>query len=309
MVTPAGQKVKVKRENKTATGGSDAFAEKSIAVDARVNISLCVSEGNLKVTGWERSEIRAFVGNGSKVNFKVQQKSRQNNNPVWVMVTGFDPNDAKDASPEECLSGEEIELDVPRGATVNVKARTAEIKIEAVRKVDVKNIGGDISLDNIEQGIKAATYEGDVIIENSGGAMTLEAANGNILAFDVAPSEIGDIFKTKTISGAIVLERIEHRQLEIGSNSGSIKYIGEFQNGGQYTFSTTNGIISLAIPEKSSCKINASYGFGKFDSHLKLDNLVRNNNSKLQSLSASMGGGDATVNLATYSGAIRIRKQ
>src|SRR4028119_1184702 len=33
-------------------------SEKSIAVDAKVNISLCVLEGNLKVNGWDRNEIR-----------------------------------------------------------------------------------------------------------------------------------------------------------------------------------------------------------------------------------------------------------
>jgi len=309
VVVPNKGKIKVKRKYKKIIGGSDTFAEKSIAVDAKVNISLCVSEGNLKVTGWERNEIRAFVGNGSKVSFKVQQKSRQNNNPVWVMVTGFDPTDVKGKSPEECLSGEEIELDVPRGATVNVKGRTTETKIEAVRKADVKSVGGDITLNNIEQGIVAATYEGDVTVENSGGAITLESGNGNIVAFDVAPSEIGDIFKAKTSSGAITLQRIEHRQTEINSNSGSIKFIGEFQSGGQYTFGTMNGTISLAIPEKSSCKIIASYGYGRFNSELKFNIITENNSSKTQSIVASIGSGDASVNLTTFSGAIRIKKQ
>jgi hypothetical protein len=269
---------------------------------------LCIAEGNLKVIGWERSEIRAFISNGSEVGFKVQQKSRQNN-AGWVWVIGSDPAKNKEVNSEECLSGEEIELDVPRGATVNVKSRTSETTIEAVRKAIVKNVGGDISLNNIEQGIDAATYEGDVTVENSGGAITLETSNGNIVAFDVAPSEIGDIFKAKTNSGAITLQRIEYRQTEINSNSGSIKFAGEFQNGGQYTFGTINGTISLAIPEKSSCKINALYGYGKFNSELKLAIITENNTSKAQRLVATIGGGDANVNLTTYSGAIRIRKQ
>jgi hypothetical protein len=305
-------KLKFKRKyKKPKSGEGETSAEKSIAVDAKVNISLCVAEGNLKINGWERSEIRAFVVNGSEVGFKVQQRSRQNNNAVWAMITGSDQAKNKEENSEECLSGEEIELDVPRGATINVKGRTSETNINTVRKAVVKNIGGDISLNNIEQGIVAATYEGDVTVENSGGAITLESGNGNIVAFDVAPSEIGDIFKAKTSSGAITLQRIEHRQTEISSNSGSIKFAGEFQSGGQYSFGTTNGSVSLVIPEKSSCKINASYGFGAFNSELPLQN-VKNNpnpNSKAQSLSASLGNGDANVNLTTYSGAIRIKKQ
>lgn len=310
VAAPVRGKVKVERKYKKIIGGSETFTEKSIAVDAKVNISLCVSEGNLKITGWERHEIRAFVNNGSKVGFKVQQKSRQNNSPVWVMITRTDPTDSQGTSQEECLSGEEIELDVPRGATVNVKGQTTKTQIEAVRKVNIEYIGGDITLNNIEQGIKAATYEGDVTVENSGGAIKLETAAGNILAFDVAPSEIGDIFKAKTSSGAITLQQIEHRQTEINSISGSIKFVGAFQSGGQYDFRTQNGTISMAIPEKSSCKIIALYGYGKFNSEIKLNLLTEDNISRAaQRLIATIGSGDANVNLTTYSGAIRIKKQ
>jgi len=309
IVAPARQTVRAERKNKKKADGSDTIAEKAINVDAKVNISLCVSEGNLKITGWDRNEIRAFIGNGTKVGFKVQQKSRQNNNPVWVMITGSAPTDAKGTGSEECLSGEEIELDVPRGATVNVKGSTGETRIEAVRKAEVKYISGDIILNNIEEGIKALTYQGEVTVGSSGGGIALETSNGNIVAFDVSPSEIGDIFKAKTSGGGITLQQIEHRQTEINSTSGSIKFVGGFQTGGQYDFRTQNGTISLVIPEKSSCKIIALYGYGKFDSAIKLNILTEDNISRAQRIVALMGSGDANVNLTTSSGAIRIKKQ
>lgn len=310
VILPPNQKNGVNQKSRKSVVDDNAVAEKSIVVDAKVNISLCVAEGRLKINGWERSEIRAFVSGGAAVGFKVLQKSKQNA-AVWVMVTGSDAAVNPEAGSEECLSGDDIEIDVPRGAVVNVKGRTSEVAVTMVRKVDVKNVGGDIALNNIAEGISASTYEGDVTVESSGGAMTLESSNGNIVAFDVAPSEIGDIFKAKTASGAIILQRVEHRQTEISSNTGSIKFTGEFLSGGQYDFRTVNGAVSLLMPEKSSCKIIASYGFGAFNSELPLLNLKKNPNpaSRSQSLTASMGGGDATLTLTTYSGAIRIRKQ
>src|SRR5258708_22689376 len=39
--------------------------EKSIAVDPRVNITLCVSQGDVKINGWSRNEVRVFIKNGS----------------------------------------------------------------------------------------------------------------------------------------------------------------------------------------------------------------------------------------------------
>lgn len=285
-----------------------AAAEKSIAVDAKVSISLCVSRGRLTINGWDRREIRAYAG-GSEVGFKVLQKSKQNNNAVWVMVVGFDTMKKQTVNGDECLSGDDIEIDVPRGATVDVKNNESETTISSVAKATVKNVGGGIFLNDIEHGVDATTYEGDVTVEKSGGAITLSSTTGNIIAFDLLPSEIGDTFKARTNSGAITLQNIEHRQMEINSNSGSIKYTGEFQNGGQYKFGTQNGSISLAIPSDSSCKILASYGYGAFNSELPLQNVLKSPASKTQSLTAMMGAGDATLNLTTYSGAIRIRKK
>lgn len=314
LIPAAAQTVKVEpravvAKKKISGGGVNNSAEKSIAVDTKVNISVCVSEGKLKINGWERNEIRAFVDNGSEVGFNVREKNKKTNKAVWVAVLGFDPAKNKEPSPDECLSGEEIELDVPRGATVNVKGQASQTMIESVGKVSVENVGGSIFLNDIERGIEATTYEGDVTVEKSSGAITLSSTTGNIVAFNLAPSEIGDIFKARTNSGAIALQNIEHRQMDINSNSGTMKFTGEFQNGGQYKFGTQNGSIMLAIPENSSCKILASYGYGVFNSELPLNNVLKNPVSKIQSLTALMGAGDATLNLTTYSGAIRIRKK
>ena len=288
--------------------GNHAATEKSIAVDAKVNISLCVSAGKLKINGWDRSEIRAYAG-GSAIGFKVLQKGKQNNQPVWVMVVGFDTTKKTATNGDECLAGDDIEIDVPRGATVDVKNNESETTINSVAKATVKNVGGDIYLNGIERGVDATTYEGGVTVEKSGGAINLSSTTGNIVAFDLAPSEIGDGFKAKTNSGAITLQNIEHRQMDINSNSGAMRFTGEFQNGGQYRFGTQNGSILLAIPETSSCKIFASYGFGAFNSELQMQNIRKSEATKTRSLTAQMGAGDATLNLTTYSGAIRIKKK
>lgn len=295
---------------KTIANRSTPPAEKSIAADPKVNVRLCVAEGRLKINGWERNEIRAFVAGGrGAVGFKVLQKNRQNESPVWIAVLGDDTSKNKQATADECLSGDEIELDVPRGATVNVKSRMSETVIDSVARATVENLGGNIFLSNIAQGIDATTYEGDITVEQSGGAMSLTTTTGNIVAFNVSPGAVGDAFRAKTNSGAIILRRTEHRQIEANSNSGAIKFAGEILAGGQYVFNAFNGSVSLQIPQNSSCKINASYGFGAFSSEIPLSNIVKSfAAAKAQNLSAQIGGADATLNLSTYSGTIQIKK-
>jgi hypothetical protein len=296
-----------KEAKKVVVNEADTPAEKAIATESKVNITLCVKEGNVRINGWDRDEIRAYVANGSQVGFKIVQENPKTKKPVWVSVLGFEPRKTREIKPEECLSGSEIEIDVPRNASINLESRESAIKIESVAKVKVETLSGGIYLNNIAGGIDATTYEGDLMVEKSGGQMILGNTAGNIIALDVAPSEIGDIFKAKTNSGRITLKSVEHRQIETGTISGSTTFDGELLGGGQYIFSTQNGSIVLAASPESVCKINAWFGFGAFASEIPLINTLK----KEQSLSAQIGAGEATcsLNLKTGSGVIRIRKK
>lgn len=305
---PPAPRPNARRTPPVALNESETPAEKAIAVSEKVNVSLCVSAGNVKINGWDRDEIRAFVENGSNVGFAVRSRDRQSDAPNWVMVVGFDPATNRGVGMDECLSGEQIELDVPRGATVNIKSRESEISIDSVNRARVENISGDIRLSRIAQGIEAKTYEGDVTVENSSGAVTLSSTTGNILAFEVDSADIGDIFNARTSSGSVTLQKVGYKQIEANSNSGSVRFAGAFSGGGQYNFNTTNGTILLDIPADSSSKVTATYGSGAFQTELPLQNENRTSGSQVQKLTGLLGAGDSTVNLTTFSGAIRIKK-
>src|SRR5687767_11620692 len=66
------------------------ISEKSLAVSDKVNISLCVRAGEIKVNGWNRNEIRAFANKGSGIGFSVLEKGKTDKKPVWVKVLGYD---------------------------------------------------------------------------------------------------------------------------------------------------------------------------------------------------------------------------
>lgn len=283
-------------------------AEKTLAVDPKLKINLCVSAGRVKVTGWDRSEVRAFVSEGSEVGFVTVQKNRETENPVWIKVLGYDPTKRHTGRPDECLSGDEIELDVPRSAVIEIESRESEAIIESVSKVSVKNISGDIFLHDISQGIIATAYEGNVMVERSSGSMSLSTTAGNIVALDVSPSEIGDYFKAKTNSGAIALQGVSHRQLDVGSISGTLRFSGEFLTGGQYSFRTQNGSITLLIPQQTSSRVYATYGLGTFNSEIPLQDVAKPPGMRVQNLSGVLGKGESTLNLTTSSGTIDIKK-
>lgn len=283
--------------------------EKAIAVDKNVNIKLCVTQGNLKINGWNRSEVRVFVKDGAKFGFKILEKSKQDS-PVWIMLSGFASAKGKYSAPNECIWGDEIEIDAPVASTLNITGQETKTTIDTIKKATVNIIGGDISLRNVSDGINAATHEGDVTVEESSGAMTLESTTGNIVVFGARPSQIGDIFKAKTNSGSVSLQQLEHRQIGVSSISGSVIFNGEILSGGNYNFSTSNGSIRMSIPLKSSCRVVATYGYGTFNSEIPIKIETEEiSEGPVKRRVGLIGTGDATVKLTTNSGSISIKKQ
>lgn len=290
--------------------GSGTTTERSIAVDPKVSIQMCVTQGTVTVNGWKRNEIRAFVSEGSKFGFRVLQKSmKEDGKPVLLSLVGVKTLPGGAVTTVECIAGDEIQLDVPENATLNLKGQETETSVDTLRKVWVKNGGGDIAVRNISSGVRAETFRGDVTVENSQGPMTLESASGNIIAFAVEPAEVGDAFRAKTTSGAISLQKIGFRLADVTSISGTVLFAGQIPSGGSFSFNTTNGAIRLAIPQETSCRITATYGFGNFNSELPIKMLTDDNRpGPLKTVNAVMGSGDATLRLTTNSGSIQIRK-
>lgn len=280
--------------------------ERSIAVDPNVNIKFCVSDGQLTINGWNRNEVRAFVRNGAKFEVRVLESSSAG--PNWIVIErdrGAKMNVSGVSS--ECLSGESIELDVPKTASLEVRGRSTESVVDSVRKVNIRNVEGNITLRNIEGGLVAATYQGDLTVERSSGAISLESATGNVLAFEVSPGDVGDVFRAKTNSGTISLQNTQHRQIEATSITGSLFFDGSFRTGGIYTFRTSNGAMRLSIPKDSACQIASSYGFGSFNSEIPVETLTENITEGGRNFVAQMGdAGSCTLNLTTTSGSITI---
>jgi len=286
---------------------SEQTTEKFIAVDPNVSIKLCVSDGNLKVNGWERNEVRVFVRSGRLPGFKVLEKDEKSGKANWLLVANQRPEGARPGPMPECLAGE-IEMDVPIGSGLSLTGRGANTEIDSIKKVSVKTADGHISLKSIPGGIAASTYQGNLEVVNSGGNIALETTTGNITAFDVSPGQIGDLFRAKSNGGNVSLQQVEHRQIEASSITGSVNFNGKFLPGGLYNFKTSNGSIRMLIPLKSSATIKANYGFGSFNSEIPLKFIYENKTDGGKNFQAMIGTGDANINLITNTGVIAIKK-
>lgn len=297
-------------EGKRIENEDDIPYEKSIEVEREVAISLDVCEGNVRINGWDRDEVRAFVSGGSKVGFRSSPPKKKNGKTASITVLGYDPKVDKGSNLSNCVYGDEIELDVPIGARISLKGRDAKITVKSIAKITITNNDGDITLSEIEEGITATTYDGNISVENSSGVINLNSADGSIFAYNTEPIEVGDALTAKTTSGAVILQSVNHSVVTARSLSGLVRFQGELQTDGQYGFENTSGQILLEIPEESSCSLEAIAAKNKFSATgFKFVTFnISKIDSTIQKINAVMGDGEATISLQNQSGWVRLIK-
>jgi hypothetical protein len=285
-------------------------SEKAIPADPNVAVKLCVSDGDVKVNGSEKNELRVFVRNGRKFEFRALEKNPETQKATWVWLTRAGGETPAAGPFVNCLSGDSIEIDIPLRGSVTIEGRSATVSVDSIGKATVKLIEGDIAIRNVAGGLYARTEQGGLIAESVSGEIGMETTTGNIVAFDLKSARPGDSLKVSTIRGTISLQNVSHRQIEATATSGSVKYVGNFVAGGIYKFRSASGRIGLLLPDKVDCKVSASYGFGNFDSSFPIKILTENLVPGGKIIVGELGNGKGpVVNLSTTSVSIRILKQ
>ncbi|MCC6452933.1 MAG: DUF4097 family beta strand repeat protein [Acidobacteria bacterium] len=283
--------------------------EKAIVVSPDVTLNLCILRGKLTVNSWQRNEVRVFTAEGSKFDFKVLQKDTSGT-PVWVSVNASPrPPDSTAVPPSDCLNDDDIEIEVPVGATLSIKGREVVLSVDSVKNVTVSTFGGGTQLKNITDGILAFVNRGNISIEDSSGPISVESTTGDILVFGVKPSKPGDTFRAKALSGNISIIDSRHRQIDGGTISGAISYTGSILNGGSYRFTSQSGNLRLNLPKDSSARIAATYGFGSFSSGFQLKTQTENvTGEAIKTIVGTIGeASEAEIKLTTISGDIMFR--
>ena len=285
-------------------------SEKAIPADANVAVKLCISNGDVKINGTEKNEVRVFVRNGRRFEFRSLEKSPESGKANWVWLARASAETPAAGPFVNCLSGDSIEIDMPLRGSLMIEGRSGTVTVDSVTKATVKLIEGDISVRNISGGLFARTEQGELFAESVSGDIGLETTTGNIVAFDLKTARPGDPLKVSTIRGTISLQNISHRQIEANATSGSVKYVGTFQGGGLYKFRSASGRIGLLLPADVNCRVSASFGYGNFDSSFPLKVITENIVPGGKIIVGELGNGQGpTVNVSTTSGSIRIVKQ
>lgn len=241
-------------------GGSQKV-ERTMAVDSAATVSLCITSGNITVRGWDKNEVLAQSRDAVQIELISAEPSPTSDQIKKLEIVVL--NKAETRKPQgKCQAYSDIELYIPRGATVLVQTRDGNIDIAEIASAYARTQNGDITVQRVSHSIELGGIGGSISIKDSSGRVSVTSAGGGVEAANIRPWESGDDFEVMTIGGDIVLNQITHKQLNVRTVSGNVSVTGSLAAGGRYGFKSFSGDVTLALPANSSFRLSAKVSHG-----------------------------------------------
>jgi DUF4097 and DUF4098 domain-containing protein YvlB len=199
------------------------------------------------------------------------------------------------ALPGEKPTADEARVDydvtVPAGISVNVSTASAPITADGLNsEIELSSETGQITIHNIAKS--------HVHVRSMAAPVSLQ---------DVTMSRV-DIQST---GGAVQLKNVNGQRVSVGTTSGNIDYQGDCSGGGNYILTTHNGAIDVTLPATASVDLTARSTTGAVENAFPLQEKPHNSFVPQQgrSFAGTSNSGSSSVELQSFSGKIRVKKQ
>lgn len=235
-------------------GGPSEKLERSTTVDPQASITLCVMSGKLSVRGWDKHELRVrSVGAELLELRRVDKVKDASTAPTRIDVMVLNKQTPKG----DCQAFADVEMDVPKEATVQVQTRDGDIYVTGIAGAYAGSQNGDITIERASRFVEAGSVGGSIVLKDSTGRVNLSSAGGGVEAQNVRPLESEDTFEVGTVSGDIQLDRISNAKLIAKTVNGTVTMSGPLARAGHYGFTTMGGDVVLIMPADASFSLNA----------------------------------------------------
>jgi DUF4097 and DUF4098 domain-containing protein YvlB len=185
----------------------------------------------------------------------------------------------------------DFDVTVPVDCAVTVHSSTGPITIEKVR--------GDINADGETANIN--------VHDVSNGHVHLRTLKGNVTLANVSNGHVD----VTSVSGPVSLSNVSGPNVEVNTTNGKISYTGMFSNNGEYLFTTHSGDIDVMLPANASIDVAARSVNGKVENDFPFQPKQHNPFpvTSGRAFAGTSNSGSSGVQLRSFSGTIRVKKQ
>ncbi len=185
----------------------------------------------------------------------------------------------------------EYQILVPQDASVTVRAPSGPITAERMR--------GDLTLEG-----DAATID---VRDVSSAHVHVRTISGPVSLGNISNGHV----EVTSLSGSVQLDAVSGPKVSVNTAKGSIRYHGNFGEGGDYMLVNHSGNIDVTLPASASVDLTARSIAGSVENDFPLQQQLHPTSPLTQghSFAGTSNSGASTVQLRSFSGKIRVKKQ
>jgi DUF4097 and DUF4098 domain-containing protein YvlB len=297
LVAVAPMVARAQNDDQGAQLGGLTRIDTTVRLDRGGAVDLSLISGKIRVTGWDRPDVKItasiesgrleFEANSSRVRLSVDDDSydgrRHNRNNV---------GDAR------------YDVSVPRGSRLILEAVSGDIIAAGSQgEIEANSVSGDVTVSDGIGSVNAEAVSGSVSVARVKGGLRTETVSGELRAEDVT----GDT-EASSVSGDIRLIRVQSKDVRAETVSGDIVYTGSIEPSGRYGYESHSGTIRLNIPKGAGAQFSVETFSGELstDFPVTLPPSSRRGRDNGGHVEFTIGDGRARVTAQTFSGEIVV---
>jgi DUF4097 and DUF4098 domain-containing protein YvlB len=259
-------------------------------------VDLSLISGRIRVTGWDRSDV--------KISASIESgRLRFSSNSSRVSLTVDDSDDEGRRGRRHNNNNGEARYDVsvPRGSRLILEAVSGDVTARGSQgEIEASSVSGNVDVTDGVRAVSAESVSGDVHAAQVNGSLRSETVSGDLRVENVT----GDL-EASSVSGSIRLVGVQSKDVRTETVSGDIIYNGTIEASGRYGFESHSGTLRLNIPRGAG----AQFSVETFSGDLQTDfpvTLPGGSMRKEGRVEFTVGDGRAKVTAQTFSGSIII---
>ena len=269
----------------------------TVRLDRGGAVDLSLISGKIRVTGWDRADVKIsasiesgylrFNANSSRVSLSVEDSDNEGRR-------GRRHNDVGEAR---------YDVSVPRGSRLILEAVSGDVISKGSQgEIEATSVSGDVDVTDGVRTVSAESVSGSVHAASVNGNLRTETVSGDLRVENVT----GDV-EASTVSGSIRLVGIQSKDVRTESVSGDIIYTGTIEPSGRYSFESHSGTLRLNIPKGAGAQFSVETFSGDLSTDFPVT-IPPNPNGKRREghMDFTIGDGRAKVTAQTFSGRIII---
>jgi DUF4097 and DUF4098 domain-containing protein YvlB len=183
-----------------------------------------------------------------------------------------------------------------------------DVQVPADLMLTVRSDDGPIHIEKLRSDMTLEGDEAEITLNDCNNAhVHVHAVKGPVTITNLSNGHV----EVTSLGGDVVLNSVSGPKVTVNTTKGNIRYTGDFAGGGDYLFNTHSGAIEVTLPTSASVELSARSINGSVEQDFPMQQNLHApfQSTPGRSFAGTSNSGASSVELRSFSGKIRVKKQ